>query len=249
MNVNAIESYLLGINPGDFLNKDIAVDDVLGWFKMLDAYWMHDDNSTHPHAKLTSGKCSNGFFDCLQVLSFFNLSEIIANQLARQIRKVIGNQEVDVIVASPMADITFAHDVGRALGAKIFIFVEKDPKDDKKKICRRQRIPQGANVLQIEELITTALTTSNVKAAVELMNGEPVNWLPCIGTMVHRPPYRVTHYDERKVVSVIEKIIWAEDPSECPLCIRGSQPIAPKKGQNWLMLTGKQPYNSKLVTN
>ncbi|GAF76555.1 unnamed protein product, partial [marine sediment metagenome] len=39
------------------------------------------------------------------------------------------------------------------------------------------------------------------------------------------------------VVALIEKAIWAVDPSECPLCKQGSKPLRPKT--NWKKLTGK----------
>jgi hypothetical protein len=73
------------------------------------------------------------------------------------------------------------------------------------------------------------------------MNGEPVNWLPCIGTLVHRPQYQVTHYSDREVIPVIEKIIWSSDPQDCPLCKAGSERLKPKQPgtNNWSRLTLK----------
>lgn len=42
---------------------------VLGWFEKFDAVWMHNGDLRKPHAELTSGKCSNGFFDCMYASS------------------------------------------------------------------------------------------------------------------------------------------------------------------------------------
>lgn len=233
--------YFSRLRPKDFLNRNISTRTIITWFQVAEAYWMHDGDSRHPHAKLTKGNCSNGFFDCWRVLKHFNLSEILANQLARNIRAAIGDVSIDYVVGSPMAGITFSHDVGRALGAKVFVLVEKDPEDSKKKICRDQKIDSGASVLQIEELITTAGTTLDVKLAVESMNREPVNWLPYIGTLVHRPDKVVTHYQDRLVIPVIEKIIWNSKPEDCPLCKAGSESLQPKAAgtYNWDKLTLK----------
>lgn len=230
------------LKPDRFKGVYLSPETILEWFQAFEAYWMHDGDPKHPHAQLTKGNCSNGFFDCWRVLRYFNLSEILANKLARQIRQFIGSQAVDVVVGSPMAGITFAHDVGRALGAKIFLLVEKDPDNPKKKICRDQKIPDGANVLQIEELITTAGTTQDVLSAVELMNGGPVKWLPFIGTLIHRPDKKVFYYDDRRVIPVIEKIIWSADPNDCPLCKAGSPRLKPKAPgtNNWDILTLKE---------
>ena len=229
---------LLGLKPEDFKNMDVPVEEILNWFGILDAYWLHDGNPDSPHAELTSGMCSNGFFDCLRVLKYVNLSEILANQLARKIRKTIGDQKVDWVIASPMAGITFGHDVAKALGASIFMFTEKHPETKGRMVWNRVIIPKGATVFQIEELVTTSKTLNAVQQAVIYGNPNPVNWLPYVGIFVHRPPeLPVDSYGDRKVISLIEKKVWAVDPGECLLCKGGSVRYRPKT--NWLKLTGK----------
>ena len=229
---------LLDLKPEDFRDKDVPVEKMLSWFSLCDAYWMHSGNAQDPHAELTSGACSNGFFDCLRVLKYVTLSEILAGQLARKIRIAIGDQKVDWVIASPMAGITFGHDVARALGAQIFMFTEKDPDRKGRMLWRRMAIPIGETVLQIEELTTTSSTLNAVQEAVNTGNPNPVNWLPCIGIFVHRPPkLPIDHYGDRSVVALIEKKIWAVAPDECPLCKGGSRRYRPKT--HWLALTGK----------
>jgi hypothetical protein len=229
---------LFGLKPSDFRDRDVSVEEMLGWFDPCNAAWVRSDNPSDPHAELTSGKCSNGFFDCLRVLKYVNLSEILANQLARKIRVTIGDQNVDWVIASPMAGITFGHDVARALGARIFMFTEKDPSDKDAMLWKRMAIPEGETVLQIEELTTTAKTLNAVKTAVDAGNPNPVNWLPYIGIFVHRPSQLpVTHYGDRQVISLIEKEVWAVDPDQCSLCKSGSVRYRPKT--HWAQLTGK----------
>jgi len=232
---------LLGLDSGSFRDKDVSVSEILEWFKTCDAFWMHSGDSKDPHAKLTSGKCSNGFFDCLRVLKYINLSEILANQLARKIRNDfngIGDQKVDWVIASPMAGITFGHDVARALGAKIFMFTEKDPEIKGRMLWRRMNIPEGDSVLQIEELTTTSGTLNAVQTAIEEGNQDPVNWLPVIGILVHRPPkLPIPSYGDRRVVALIEEAIWAVEQEKCTLCPESARYL-PKT--NWEKLTGKK---------
>lgn len=229
---------LLKLCPADYRNDDIPVKVILRWFDACDAYWMHDGNPNSPHAELTSGKCSNGFFDCLRVLKYVTLSEILANQMARKIRVAIGNQKVDWVIASPMAGITFGYDVARALGTPIFMFTEKDPEQKGKMLWKRMAIPEGDTVLQIEELTTTSKTLNAVREAVDSGNPNSVNWLPYVGIFVHRPPkLPVDQYGDRKVIALIEKEIWAVDPDKCPLCKDGSKRYRPKA--HWKELTGK----------
>lgn len=229
---------LFGLKPEGFRDRDVSVEEILSWFDACDAYWMHGGNANDPHAELTSGMCSNGFFDCLRILKHVNLSEILANQLARKIKDAIGDQKVDWVIASPMAGITFGHDVARALGVPIFMFTEKDPDQKGKMLWNRMVIPEGKTVLQIEELTTTSKTLNAVQKAVDSGNPNPVNWLPYIGIFVHRPPkLPVDYYGDRKVVPLIEKAIWAVDPSECQLCKCGSVKYRPKT--HWRELTGR----------
>jgi len=99
------------------------------------------------------------------------------------------------------------------------------------------QIPKDVIVLQIEELITTSGTFKEVRRAVEDGNNEPVSWLSVVGTLVHRPSKLPVDYDGIKIVSLIEKEVWAVEPSECPLCKIGSPRYRPKA--NWAKLTGK----------
>lgn len=237
---------LLSLDSYDLIDEIVSQDEILNWFSLLDASWIHSGDPKNPHAELTSGWCSNGFFDCLRVLKFVNLSDILADQLAKKIRSVIGfEKKIDWVIGSPMAGITFAHDLARVIGAPINMCVEKDPSDPKSKkmMWKRMIIPETDNALQIEELTTTAHTLNEVERAVREGNkdGEKtvsVNFLPYVGILVHRPPkLPVTHYGNRQVIALIEKEIWAVPPEECPLCKEGSKRLRPKT--NWKELTGK----------
>lgn len=225
-------------SPRNFNHKILSKAGVLKCFDACDAAWMHDDDPKNPHAELTSGKCSNGFFDCMRVLCRANLNEILALQLVRKLRaeNLIG--KIDWVIGSPYAAITFSYEVAKALGA-IHAFAEKDPSDPKgkKMVWRRMKIPEGANVLQIEELITTSGTFKEIRRAVKEGNPDPVNFLPVIGALVHRPPKLPADYGDIKVIALVEKEVWAVEQNECELCKAGSKRLRPKA--NWAELTGK----------
>jgi len=65
---------ILKYNPRDFDNITVTIQEILQWFDLFDAYWSHDGDPKKPHAELTSGMCSNGFFDCWRVLCHPNLN-------------------------------------------------------------------------------------------------------------------------------------------------------------------------------
>jgi len=229
---------ILDYDPKDFDDKFLTEEEILTWFDVLDAGWIHEGDPSKPHAELTSGKCSNAFFDCMRVLCHPNLNEILAQQLVSKFRAGNLIDKVDWVIGSPYAAITFSYEVAKALGA-IHGFAEKDPADPqgKKMIWRRMVIPKDAKVLQIEELITTSGTFREVRQAIEEGNPESVKFLPIVGALVHRPPKLPADYGEIKVIALVEKEVWAVDPSECDLCKAGSVRYRPKT--HWKELTGK----------
>jgi len=225
-------------SPGFYRGTELSEEEILKFFHLCDAFWMHDGDPAKPHAELTSGKCSNGFIDCLRVLQYRNLSQIIAEQLAQKVKRKI-HSTIQVTIGSPMAGIYFADDLGEALNAPIRMFVEKDPKNPGKMLWNRIQVHPEYRVLQVEELTTTSKTLNAVFEAVNEGNGDPVNWLSYVAILIHRPPkLPVSHYGDRKIIALIEKEIWAVDPAECPLCAAGSKRFRPK--QNWAKLTGKE---------
>jgi hypothetical protein len=212
-------------------------EDVLEWFKVLRAGWIHDGDSKKPHAKLHSGKCSTGFFLCKKVLAYGNLREILAACIIRELKNA-GLGKVDGVFGSPYSSILLAGDVGRLLGVKTYV-PEKDPSD---LTCKRMLfkpddpVPEGSVLLQIEELVTTFDSGEATKQAIIAGNPYPVTFSPFVGVLVHRPPKIVRGLpDGRVIVPFIERQVDACNPADCPLCKQGSVPLSPKT--NWAELT------------
>jgi orotate phosphoribosyltransferase len=225
-------------DPRFYDDKILTPEEILKWFDVYDAVWVYDSTDPKaPHAELHSGKCSNGFFDCMRVLRNPKLCEIFAFQLARELKEA-GIKKVDWVIGSPYAAITFSHEVAKAFGA-IHAFPEKDPSDidGKKMVWRRMQIPKDAIVLQAEELVTTSDTFREVRRAVTMGNVEPINWLYAVGALIHRPPKLPVNYDGIGIVSLVEVEIWAVEQKDCPLCAIGSPRYRPKT--NWDKLTGR----------
>ncbi|MCH8741448.1 hypothetical protein IH779_00945 [Patescibacteria group bacterium] len=232
---------LLEIDPRNFDERQLSEKEILQWFDLCDAVWLHDGDSTKPHAELISGMCSDGYFDCSRVLCYPNITEILARQLVQKLRleSTFRMKEVDWVVGSAYAAITFSYEVAKALGA-IHGFTEKEPTDLKGKIMvwRRQTIPARSQILQIEELITTAHTMNEVGRAVKEGNSELVNFMPIVGALIHRPPVLPVDYGDTEVVALIEKEVWTVNPKDCHLCQAGSPRYRPKT--HWQELTGKK---------
>lgn len=233
------------INPRDYDGVVLRAEEILLWFDNENAYWAYqgEPSPEKAHAELTSGLCSDGFFDCLLVLGYPNVAEILAQQLVFRLAANTGIKKfgIDWVISSSYAAITFGHEVAKALGA-IFMLAEKDQADPKgkKMIWPRRTIPAGARILQAEELITTSGTFKEVRRAVEEGNAvKDINFIPTVAALVHRPSELPIEYDGRQVVAVIEKEIQNFDPKkgECRYCNVGSPRYRPKT--HWKELTGK----------
>jgi len=230
-------------DPKWYDDRVLTAEEILKWFELYDAVWVYDSTDPKaPHAELTSGKCSNGFFDCMRILRNPKLCEILACQLVRKLKEA-GIEKVDWVIGSPYAAITFSYEIAKGFNA-IHAFTEKDPKiiptdspGKKRMLWQRMQIPKDAVVLQAEELITTSSTFKEVRWAVEQGNYEPVNFLPVVGALVHRPPKLPVDYNGIKIVSLVETEVWAVEQKDCPLCKIGSPRYRPK--ENWKKLTGQ----------
>jgi len=228
-------------NPREFEDPLLVMtpEYLIALFKEEDAVWFYEGepSADRPHAELTSGLCSDGFIDCLRILRYPNIAEILGLQLARRLRKS-GIGKVDWVVSSSYAAITFGHEVAKALQA-VFMLAEKDPSDPqgKKMVWRRMTIPESARILQVEELITTSGTFQEVRRAVEEGNVvKPVDFVSEVAALVHRPARLPIEYDGRRVVALLERAIENFDPAVCPYCKAGSPRYRPKT--HWKELTG-----------
>lgn len=226
---------LARLNPRDFDDDDLSQSEILHWLSVAEAGWMHSGDPKMPHVILSSGLCSNGFFFCRKLLRFPNITEILALQLFKKLKELLGL--VDAVVGSPYSSITLAHEVSKAFGVPQGI-PEKDPADLKgKKMVWKEEFPRGTRILRIEELVTTAGSTLEITRAIQGKNPQPVSFLPVVGVLVHRPPVLPIDYWNMRIVALVEKPIWAVPQDKCDLCKAGSPRVLPKT--NWAQLVSR----------
>jgi len=216
----------------------IAKETIKRWLRQCDAYWSHDGNPKKPHAELTSGKCSNIYFNCPEVLKNPGFNKTLAETLVGRLReKGIGTrwEGVNWVIGSSYLAITFSYEVARLLGA-IHGFPEKEQEPKSRKMLwRRITIPRGATVLQIEGLIATGQTFQEVRRAVEEGNAYSVNFFPIVGTIIHQPPKLPVDYGKQRVISLLEQEVWTVEQEDCQLCKQGSLRFKPET--HWKELT------------
>jgi len=224
-----------------FMGREITEPEISHLLRLCDALWLHSGNPSDPHAELTAGDCSNGFVDVLRALSYTNLCELFAHQLAQKIESVQG--ELDYYdrmgwgVGSDHAGAAFSYQVAAFLGLR-HDFTEKTPKSDPQgQLWKRFIIEPDEEVLQIEELMTTAKTVLQVRGALRRDNPNPVTFAPFVSTFVHRSD--VTEIEGTPVVHLVHYDIEKWSPEDCPLCAAGSPRLRPKERNNWAKLTAR----------
>jgi len=68
-----------------------------------------------PSSPAASAPMAYGFIDCLKILRYPGLAEILGRQLGRRLKRE-GIGKVDWVISSPYAAITFGHEVAKELG-------------------------------------------------------------------------------------------------------------------------------------
>ena len=102
------------------------------------------------HFILSSGLHSSKYIQCAKLLSFPKLANEICKSLAKKISKKF--KKIDLILAPAMGGIIIGYEIGRLLN-KETIFCERI--NGKFTLRRGFNIKKGANVLIIEDVITT----------------------------------------------------------------------------------------------
>ncbi len=204
-------------------------------FLACNAFWHHpgEKNIQAPHVELTSGKHSNIYVNCPQVLERSNLCQIMAYQILQLLFKHYPCN-IDWVVGSDSAALGLAKDVANLTNAK-WRPLQKNP--DKTQTWEKGTILPDENVLHIEELLTTGGTTKAVRDGIHAGNFYPVNFIPFIPVLVHRPdPDAPDVIEESKIIHLLHYDTYVVDPSkeECQLCQKGS-PALPAK-ENWTEL-------------
>ena len=199
------------------------------------ALWIHDGNPKRPHALLTSGKHSDGFFNSELIMEDSALlAEACSNLLQRlEIGERVVLSKIDRVVGPAMGAITMAHELARQIseGTGHRCLRAYTEKFEKIMVFQRTIIKPTELVLLVEDVLTTGGSVGITSAAVAATHGYI---LPFVAVLVNRSG--LTHVDEKKIIALIDRPMpmWAAD--DCPLCKKGSEAIRPKGTENWKRL-------------
>ena len=170
------------------------------------------------HFRLTSGRHSNRYMQCAQVLQYPEYTARLCNEIAEHFQ----TEKVDVVIGPAMGGITVAYEVGRNLGVRT-IFTERE--QGVMTLRRNFQIGPGEKVLVVEDVVTTGGSVQEVIKVVKAKGGEVVG----VGVLVDRSNGQVDFGVPTKAVLQMEVVSF--EPEECPLCKEGIPVVKPGSRQ------------------
>ncbi|OGL99257.1 hypothetical protein A2318_02190 [Candidatus Uhrbacteria bacterium RIFOXYB2_FULL_45_11] len=212
---------LLKLRP-DNLRTSLDPDTLDHIFKECGALWQHSGDPKDPHMVLASGKCSDGFMDVRCVLKYATLCEIMAAQIADRIidQSHMGQFIPDWVIGSDQTGAVLAFEVARQLGVKSD-FTQKGI--GQKQIWKQVAIKRGEWVVQVEGLVTSLETLSEVRKGLVRGNPEPIAFMPYVFALVNQSTASTFENVPLYEVRSFNFNTW--NLKDCPLCAAGSERI------------------------
>ena len=138
-------------------------EDILAEFRAADAL-------LEGHFILSSGLRSPRYLQCARVLMDPARAERLAQALASKL-PVDVRDRIDAVVSPAMGGVIVGHEMGRALG-KPAMFLERP--QGLFELRRGFRVDPGSNVLMVEDVVTTGLSSREAIDAVRKAGGEVI---------------------------------------------------------------------------
>ena len=135
-------------------------DEILDEFRAADAL-------LEGHFILSSGLRSPRYLQCARVLMDPKRAERLARALAAKLPEDV-RSALQAVVSPAMGGVIIGHEMGRALGLPA-MFVERP--EGKFELRRGFRLAPGTQVLMVEDVVTTGLSSREAIAAIAAAGG------------------------------------------------------------------------------
>lgn len=160
------------------------------------------------HFILTSGRHSNQYMQCAQVLQYPKYTEELARHLADKFR----DDNVELVIGPAMGGIIVAYEVARQLGVTA-VFTER--LEGEMALRRGFMIDAAQRVLVVEDVVTTGGSVKEVMDVVKTFGGKVIG----VGVLVDRSAGKVQFGVKQESVLTTDIESWPAN--ECPLCKEG----------------------------
>jgi orotate phosphoribosyltransferase len=166
------------------------------------------------HFILSSGLHSNRYVQCALVLQHPQIAERLGAELAAK----LSHLGATTVAAPALGGVLVAHEVARALGTRA-LFTERQ--EGSMVLRRGFSLEPGENVLVVEDVITTGLSTRETIHCVEQAGGKVVG----AGALIDRSGGTADLGLPQAALVTLQ--IQNYNPTECPLCQAGTPAVKP----------------------
>ena len=169
------------------------------------------------HFKLSSGLHSDTYLQCAKLLMHPDQADILCSELAAKIREKI-KTKIDLVISPAMGGVVVGYEVARQLGLPA-IFCERV--DGKFEFRRGFEVPQGANVLIVEDVVTTAKSSFETVDCIKAAGGNVIGEACLVdrSSGKHGLPF--------PLVSLIELDVPAYQPDALPEHLKNIEAVKP----------------------
>jgi orotate phosphoribosyltransferase len=165
------------------------------------------------HFQLTSGRHSDTYVQCARVLE----DPTLTTRLAKAMVERVGERQIDMVAAPAVGGIIIGFAVAQALGVK-FIFTERQ--GGAMVLRRGFEIPEGAQVLVVEDVVTTGGSVAEVIELVRSAGGEPV----VVTSLIDRGGPKAFDIE---LIPLLTLEVESWEPESCGQCAAGVPMYSP----------------------
>lgn len=122
------------------------------------------------HFVLTSGLHSDTYLQCARVLMDSSRADRLCAELHRRVASVI-DQPIDIVASPAMGGVIVGYEMGRQLSIPAIFF---ERVDGKLVLRRGFDMPQNANCLMVEDIVTTGLSSRECIESIRQLGGNVV---------------------------------------------------------------------------
>lgn len=173
------------------------------------------------HFVLTSGRHSDHYIQCAQVLKYPLYTQVLARHLADDFR----DDDIEIVIGPAIGGIIVSYEVGRQLQVPA-VFAERE--NGLMTLRRGFELHQNQRVLVVEDVITTGGSVREVMQLVEECGAKVAG----VGVLVDRSNGSVEFGVKQCQVLSMEVKSW--DATDCPLCKEGRIPAMKPGSRSWI---------------
>ncbi len=167
------------------------------------------------HFLLTSGRHSDLFLQCSQLLQYPELTAKVCRMMAEPFK----NEKIETVIGPAMGGVILSYEVARSLGARA-LFAE--PSGGEMILRRGFRVDAGEKVLVVEDAVTTG---GSVQKVLDLLDNLGVE-LAGVSVMIDRTAGKLNFGVTTRALLTMD--VFSYSPENCPLCRKGIPLQKPK---------------------